>query len=110
MADYETSLNVLRTAKSLYPDLRSKSGLMLGLGETGPEVISVMKDIRETGCDFLTIGQYLRPRRTNIPLTEYIRPEVFEGYRVRGLGMGFQAVASSPLTRSSMDAGTMFKG
>jgi lipoic acid synthetase len=108
MADYERSLNVLRTAKSLYPDLRSKSGIMLGLGETGPEAISVMKDIRETGCDFLTIGQYLRPRRTNIPLTEYIRPEVFEEYRVRGLEMGFRAVASSPLTRSSMDAGKMF--
>ncbi len=108
MADYETSLNVLRRAKSLRPDLRSKSGIMLGLGETGPEVISVMKEIRETGCDFLTIGQYLRPRRTNIPLTEYIRPEVFEEYRVKGLEMGFQAVASSPLTRSSMDAGKMF--
>ncbi len=108
MADYETSLNVLRRAKALCPDLRSKSGIMLGLGETGPEVISVMKDIRDTGCDFLTIGQYLRPRRTNIPLTEYIRPEVFEEYRIKGLEMGFRAVASSPLTRSSMDAGKMF--
>jgi lipoic acid synthetase len=108
MADYGTSINVLKTAKSMSHSIKTKSGIMLGLGETESEVLSVMEDLRKADCDFLTIGQYLRPRRTNIPLTEYIRPEVFEGYRVKGLEMGFQAVASSPLTRSSMDAGKMF--
>jgi lipoic acid synthetase len=72
--------------------------------------MSVMNDLREADCDFLTIGQYLRPRRNNIPVFEYIRPEVFEQYRLKGLEMGFKAVASSPLTRSSMDAGKMFSG
>ncbi|MDH4028772.1 MAG: lipoyl synthase, partial [Nitrospirota bacterium] len=86
----------------------TKSGIMLGLGETEQEVLSVMKDIRGAGCDFITIGQYLRPRRNNIPVVEYISPEVFENYRTIGLDMGFRAVASSPLTRSSMDAGEMF--
>jgi lipoic acid synthetase len=108
MADYETSINVLRKAKSISHDIKTKSGIMLGLGETESEVLSVMEDLRKADCDFLTIGQYLRPRRTNIPLIEYIRPEVFEGYRIKGLEMGFKAVASSPLTRSSMDAGKMF--
>lgn len=110
MADYLMSVNILRTAGSLYPDIMTKSGIMLGLGEEEQEVLSVMKDLREAGCDLMTIGQYLRPRRTNIPVVEYIRPEVFEQYRVRGLEMGFRSVASSPLTRSSMDAGEMFNG
>ena len=108
MADYLISVNMLITAKEISPDIRTKSGIMLGLGEEEQEVISVMQDLREAGCDFLTIGQYLQPRRTNIPVVEYIRPEVFELYRVKGLEMGFRAVASSPLTRSSMDAGEMF--
>ncbi|MEN8262096.1 MAG: lipoyl synthase [Nitrospirota bacterium] len=110
MADYNTSLNVLRTVRSLCPDLRTKSGMMLGLGESEKEVLSVMSDLRNVDCDFLTIGQYLQPRRTNISLVEYVKPEVFEQYRIKGLEMGFKAVASSPLTRSSMDAGKMFDG
>ncbi len=108
MAVYETSINVLRTAKTLNPDIKTKSGIMVGLGELEEEVISVMRDLLEAGCDFLTIGQYLQPRRTNIKVVEYIKPEVFEQYRIKGLDMGFKAVASSPLTRSSMDAGKMF--
>ena len=108
MADYLTSVNMLKTAKEISLDIRTKSGIMLGLGEEEQEVISVMQDLKEAGCDFLTIGQYLQPRRTNIPVVEYIRPEVFEEYRVKGLEIGFKAVASSPLTRSSMDAGKMF--
>ena len=109
MADYLTSVNILKNSKELYPNIRTKSGIMLGLGEKEEEVISVMQDLRKAGCDFLTIGQYLQPRRTNISVIEYIRPEVFEEYRVKGLEMGFKAVASSPLTRSSMDAGEMFE-
>ena len=108
MADYLTSINILKTSKELYPNIRIKSGIMLGLGEEKEEVISAMQDMKEAGCDFLTIGQYLQPRRTNIPVVEYIQPEIFEDYRVKGLEMGFKAVASSPLTRSSMDAGKMF--
>lgn len=110
LADYEVSLNILKTAKALHPDIKTKSGIMLGLGEKRPEVLSVMHDLRDANCDFLTVGQYLRPRRTNLPVVEYLRPEVFEEYRLKGLEMGFKAVASSPLTRSSMDAGKMFYG
>ena len=110
MADYEQSLNVLKTANSLSPDIRTKSGIMVGLGETDEEVLSVMHDLREVETDFLTIGQYLQPRKTNIPVVEYIKPEVFEQYRLKGLDLGFKEVASSPLTRSSMDAGKMFQG
>ncbi len=109
MADYSTSINILKTAKAFYPEIRTKSGMMLGLGENRTEVLSVMKDLREAECDFLTIGQYLRPRRDNIPVAEYITPEVFEQYRVTALEMGFRAVAASPLTRSSMDASLMFE-
>jgi len=108
MADYLTSVNILKTSKELYQDIKTKSGIMLGLGEKEDEVISVMQDLHMAGCDFLTIGQYLQPRRTNIPVVEYIRPEIFKDYRIKGLEMGFKAVASSPLTRSSMDAGEMF--
>lgn len=108
MADYRRSINIIKTAKQLYPDMKTKSGIMLGLGESGPEVLAVMNDLREADCDFLTIGQYLRPRRVNIPVVEYIRPEVFEEFRLKGIEMGFRAVASSPLTRSSMNASAMF--
>lgn len=108
-ADYKTSLNILKSVKLLYPDLVTKSGIMLGVGESEDEVLSCMTDLRECGCDLLTIGQYLQPRRENLPVAEYIRPEVFEDYRAKGLELGFRAVASSPLVRSSMNAGEMFK-
>lgn len=108
VADYKTSIKMLKTAKSLYPGIKTKSGIMLGLGEKQEEVIAVMQDLVGVNCDFLTIGQYLQPRRTNIPVVEYIKPEIFEWYGIKGMEMGFAAVASSPLTRSSMDAGKMF--
>lgn len=108
LADYDVSVNIIRTAGEMSPGIKTKSGIMLGLGETEPEVLSVLRDLRDAGCDFLTIGQYLQPRRNNIPVVEYIRPEVFERFRIRGLEMGFSAVASSPLTRSSMDAHKMY--
>lgn len=109
-ADYVRSINVLKFAGDNFTHIKTKSGIMLGLGEERSEVISVMKDLRGAGCDFLTIGQYLRPRRTNIPVVEYIRPEVFDEYKTVGLDMGFTVVVSSPLTRSSMDADRMFEG
>ncbi len=107
-ADYRTSLNVLKTAKTLYPDIKIKSGIMLGLGEKNSEVLAVMKDLVESGCDILTLGQYLRPRKENIPVVEYIKPEVFVQYKTTAQEMGFKAVSSSPLTRSSMNAGEMY--
>ena len=110
MADYSRSINVLKFASDNYPQIKTKSGIMLGLGEKGPEVLVVMKDLRAAGCDFLTIGQYLRPRRINIPVVEYLKPEVFTEYKKIGLNMGFEAVASSPLTRSSLDADKMIEG
>ncbi|TNF55538.1 lipoyl synthase [bacterium] len=108
-ADYRTSLKMLQSSKAMNSDIYTKSGIMLGLGEKKQEIYSVMKDLREAGCDFLTIGQYLQPRKENLPVVEYIHPREFEQYRQRGLEMGFLAVASSPLTRSSMNAEEMFK-
>jgi lipoic acid synthetase len=107
-ADYSVSLNILRTAKRLYSGIKIKSGIMVGLGETEDELYDVMCDLRNAGCDFLTIGQYLQPRRDNLPVVEYIRPEAFERFRVRALEMGFKAVSSSPLTRSSMNADLLY--
>lgn len=107
-ADYERSLDVLRNAKAMYPFINTKSGLMAGLGETFDEVAEVIRDISSTGCDFLTIGQYLRPSRENLPVVEYVRPETFDRYKEIALSIGFKAVASAPLVRSSMNAEEMF--
>jgi lipoic acid synthetase len=82
---------------------------MLGIGEHNSEVLKVMDDLRQNGCDLLTIGQYLRPRKENTPVVEYKRPEVFAWYRSKGLDMGFEAVAASPLTRSSMHAEGLYR-
>lgn len=107
-AVYEQSIRVLRTAKDLAPHISTKSGLMVGFGEIFSEVVEVMEDLRLAGCDFLTIGQYLRPSRQNLPVAEYVHPEVFDKYREAGLNLGFKAVASAPLVRSSMNAEEMF--
>ncbi len=107
-ANYEKSLFVLRTLKGLKNNLITKSGIMLGLGESKDEVESAMKDIRLTGCDILTIGQYLRPSKEHLPVTEYIKPEVFEYYKILGNKMGFKHVESSPFVRSSYNAQSIF--
>lgn len=107
-AVYEQSIMVLRTARDLAPHISTKSGLMVGFGEMFSEVVEVMEDLRLAGCDFLTIGQYLRPSRRNLPVAEYVHPEVFDQYREAGLNLGFKAVASAPLVRSSMNAEEMF--
>ncbi len=103
-ADYLHSLGLLREGKRLDPDIYTKSGLMLGLGETREEVAGVMRDLRGAGCDILTIGQYLRPSSQNIPVKEYIAPEKFREYEQIGKSLGFLAVASSPFVRSSYRA------
>jgi lipoic acid synthetase len=100
---------VLRQSKEIAPDIFTKSGLMLGLGETPDEVTAVLRDLRKVACDFVTIGQYLRPTKKNLPVVEYILPEVFEDLRIRALDMGFKYAASGPLVRSSMNAEEMFE-
>ncbi len=107
-ADYERSLAVHRTARTLMPGMKTKSGVMIGLGETVDEVREVFRDIREAGCDLLTVGQYLRPAKKNLPVVEYIHPDVFEALKLYALGLGFEFVASGPLVRSSMNAEEMY--
>jgi lipoic acid synthetase len=97
-------LAVLRNAKVLWPEAITKSGLMVGLGETVDEVLDVMRGLRELDVDILTIGQYLQPTREHIPIDRYYTPEEFELFRERGYGMGFRWVESAPLVRSSYHA------
>ena len=108
-ADYERSLHLLRKSKELYSHILTKSGLMLGLGETQEEVLELLRDLRDTGCDFLTIGQYLQPRQDRLPVVRYVTPEEFEEYKRIGEETGFRAVASGPFVRSSFHAFEMFK-
>jgi lipoic acid synthetase len=107
-ANYAHSLSLLAKAKALDPLLFTKSGMMLGLGETEPEVLSVMDDLRAANVDFLTIGQYLRPTPQHAPIARYVLPEEFAACREIGLAKGFLYVASSPLTRSSYHASQDF--
>ncbi len=103
-ADYNTSLKVLEDSKKTAPGIFTKSGVMLGMGETRDEVIEVMKNLRKVGCDFLTLGQYLRPAADNIEVKEFIKPDIFDEYRRIGEELGFRYVASSPFVRSSFHA------
>lgn len=104
MAIYDRSLKFLKDAKALDPSILTKSGIMVGLGEEKNEVFNVLKDLRENGCDLLTIGQYLPPSKQHHPVIEYIHPDVFEEYRLAAVEMGFKHVASGPLVRSSYQA------
>lgn len=106
-ADYRQSLEVLRRTKELDPSRYTKSGLMVGLGEKPEEIEKVMDDLREVGCDFLTIGQYLAPSASHYPVAEYVHPDQFEEYRRIGYRKGFSFVASAPLVRSSYRAAEM---
>ena len=103
-AKYRTSLQVLRRAKELSPKTVTKSGIMLGLGETEPEIFQTMDDLREVSCQVLTIGQYLRPTPQHLPVVEYVTPEQFELYGEIARKKGFEHVASGPLVRSSYHA------
>jgi lipoic acid synthetase len=100
-ARFDRSIAVLAEAKRLDPGVVTKSGLMLGFGETGEEVLETMQALRDAGCEILTIGQYLQPKRKKLEVVEYVHPSVFELYRVRGHEMGFSAVFSGPFVRSS---------
>lgn len=100
-ADYRRSLRLLATVRRLAPEMLTKSGLMLGLGESRSEVEQLLRDLRAVDCDVVTIGQYLQPSRRNLPVVEYLPPETFSYYRDYGLSLGFRAVFSGPLVRSS---------
>jgi len=103
-ADYERSLQLLAWAKADAPQSLTKSGLMLGLGEHTAEVLQVLHDLRQAGCDLLTLGQYLRPSEAHLPISRYVTPEEFGWYRQKAQEMGFRGVASGPLVRSSHHA------
>lgn len=103
-ARYERSLDVLRYVKDTYPDVLTKTGFMVGLGETEEQIDVLLSDLRETGCDILTIGQYLQPSAEHYPLQRYVTPEEFDHYRDMALRKGFRFVTSTPLVRSSYRA------
>lgn len=103
-AEYQRSLNVLRRAKEMVPEVLTKSGLMLGLGEEREEVIRVMHDLREVGCSLLTIGQYLRPSSGHLPIQRHWKPAEFSELAEIGQKMGFIHVEAAPLVRSSYHA------
>jgi lipoic acid synthetase len=108
-ADYGRSLHLLKRAKEKATQTLTKSGFMLGLGETMEEILSLLRDLNDIGCDFLTIGQYLQPRPDRLPVVRYIPPEEFEEIKKIGEEMGFKSVASGPFVRSSFHAAQMFE-
>lgn len=101
-ADYQRSLELIQWFKN--KSLRTKSGIMVGIGERTEEVIGIMKDLREHGCDIMTIGQYLQPTKDHLPVDRFVIPEEFKMYHDEGMKMGFMAVESGPLVRSSYHA------
>jgi lipoic acid synthetase len=103
-ARYERSLDILRYAKQVRPKVPTKSGLMLGLGETQSEVLKVMKDLRDHHVEILTLGQYLRPSQKHLPIIRYIPQDEFNEYKLAGMQMGFAHVEAGPLVRSSYHA------
>ncbi len=107
-ADYGRSLELLATIRSMAPAMLTKSGFMLGLGETRAEVEQLLRDLRAVDCDVVTIGQYLQPTRHHLPVAEYLPPETFVQYRDYGHSLGFRAVFSGPMVRSSYMADHVF--
>ena len=109
LADYQLSLELLRRIKEINPSMVTKSSLLLGLGEKEEEVISAMEDLRQNQCDILTLGQYLAPSVNHYPVREFIQPEQFRRYREIGLRLGFKAVLSGHLVRSSYQAEKVYR-
>ena len=109
-ATYDRSLFVLRTVKKMDPSILTKSGLMVGVGETPEEVVETMEDLRAVGCDILTIGQYLQPSKEHREVHEYVSLDTFEQYRETGKQLGFRFIASGPMVRSSYMAHKQFEG
>ena len=107
-AGYQRSLDLLAHVKTLHPDQFTKSGLMLGLGESEEELEQVLQDLRGVGVDILTLGQYLRPSLAQLPVERFIPPDEFESWKERGKALGFRAVASGPFVRSSYNADEVY--
>lgn len=107
-ADYRQSLEVISRSKAYAPHIKTKSGIMLGLGEEREQITRVLKDLREAGCDILTVGQYLQPSDLHYQMKEYVTPEVFEAIKEEAMALGFESVASAPLVRSSYHADELF--
>ena len=108
-ADYRSSIDLLAASKELAPQILTKSGIMLGLGETRDEVLQAMDDLIGAGCGLLTLGQYLAPSDRHHPVVRYVTPEEFDAYRVAAKKRGFSGVASAPLVRSSYRAGLLYQ-
>lgn len=108
-AGYQQTLDLLKYAKDAHPQILTKTSLMLGLGETEPEIIDTMQVLREHKVDILTLGQYLRPTKNHLPVERYIPPEEFNQYRELGLEMGFLEVVAGPFVRSSYRAERVFE-
>ena len=106
-SDYRWTLELLQRVQQRNPRVRTKSGLMLGLGETRQELFDVLADLREYGCDFLTLGQYLQPTSRSLPVDRYVTPEEFDELGEAAKQMGFKKVASGPFVRSSYHARDM---
>ena len=100
-ADYQHSLNFMKEFKAKYPNVPTKSGLMVGLGETDEEILEVMRDLRAHGVEMLTIGQYLAPSGHHLPVSRYVHPDVFKMYETEAKAMGFTGAACGPMVRSS---------
>jgi len=107
-ASYQRSLDVLRAVKGIDPQITTKSGVMVGLGETKDELVQAMRDLRAVDCDLLTIGQYLRPGNEQMPVQKYYRPEEFDELANIAKELGFAGVASGPFVRSSYHAETLY--
>ena len=109
-ASYQRSLNLLKTSKEINPNILTKSGIMVGIGETVDEVLALMDDLRNVDCDIITIGQYLRPSIEHAEVKEYVSLETFDIYKKKGIEKGFRYTASGPLVRSSYQALKQFEG
>jgi lipoic acid synthetase len=109
-ADYRRSLELLTAAAQIAPGIPTKSGLMLGMGETMDEILEVMQDLRRAGCGMLTLGQYLQPTRNHLPVIRYIEPGEFRELHQAGIQIGFTHVEAGPLVRSSYHAAEQFEG
>jgi len=103
-ADYAHSLLLLKNFKQHHPDIQTKSGLMVGLGETDDEILQVMRDLRDHDVEMLTIGQYLAPSGHHLPVSRYVHPDIFAMYEREARAMGFSHAACAPLVRSSYHA------
>jgi len=108
-ADYRRSLNLLRAVKTYADRMPTKSGMMLGLGETEDEIVRSLQDLRNSLCDILTLGQYLQPTRAHLPVARYLPPEEFSRLKKTALALGFNKVASGPFVRSSYHAGELYR-